>query len=209
MLFSRCGNKAAVLRDDLLEELCDSCVTVLAVEEYVTAANLGRLVREGDLVLLAVDNHATRKLVDEHCARLSDVTLISGGNDGVGLDGAGRERRGTFGNVQIHRRRAGREESPALSRFHPEIADPRDAHPDDVSCTAALARVPQLLFTNLATASALLNAFLLHLCGELDYAELAFDIRDGLMRPVPLPAGDARPESRCAPQPASRSGRNG
>jgi len=32
-----------------------------------------------DLVLLAVDNHATRKLVSDHCARLDNVCLISGG----------------------------------------------------------------------------------------------------------------------------------
>jgi hypothetical protein len=166
----------------------DSRLTLSAIEEYVTAENLDRLLVEGDVVLLAVDNHATRKLVGDHCAeRLVDVCLISGGNDGVGADSSGHPQRGTYGNVQIHRRRDGRDEMPPIATFHPEIADPRDALPTDVSCTEAMVSVPQILFTNLATASAMLNAFFLHACRCLDYPELCFDIGEGLMRPVQLP----------------------
>jgi hypothetical protein len=187
MLFSECGNKASVVRDDLLEFVEDGSLTLAAVEEYVDAGNLPRLVVEGDVVLLCVDNHATRKLVSDHCRRLSDVCLISGGNDGVGEDGAGRTQRGSFGNVQVHRRREGVDETPPIDAFHPEIESPRDTPPGDTSCTEALLSVPQLLFANLATASALLNAFFLHTCRELCYPELCFDIAEGLMRPVPLP----------------------
>ncbi len=186
MLFSRCGNKAAVLRDDLIGAARDSRVTLTAVEEYVSAENLPRLVREGDVVLLAVDNHATRKLVSDFCAELPNVVLISGGNDGVGEDPSGHKLRGTFGNVQIYRRVGGRDETPSLTAFHAEIAEPGDAAPHDISCTDALVSVPQLLFTNLATASAILNAFWLCDSGDLHYGELCFDVRDGLMRPVPL-----------------------
>jgi hypothetical protein len=188
MLFSRCGNKAAVVRDDLLDFVEDSRLTLSAIEEYVTAENLDRLIVDGDVVLLAVDNHATRKLVGDHCAsHLADVCLISGGNDGVGEDSSGHPQRGTYGNVQIHRRRRGCDETPPIATYHPEIADPRDALPTDLSCTEALASVPQILFTNLATASAMLNAFFLHACRCLGYPELCFDIAEGLMRPVPLP----------------------
>jgi hypothetical protein len=187
MLFSECGNKAAVVRDDLLDFVEDSPLTLAAVEEYANAGNLGRLVVDGDVVLLCVDNHATRKLVGDHCRGLRDVCLISGGNDGVGEDGAGRTQRGTFGNVQVYWRREGRDETPPIDAFHPEIEMPRDQLPDEVSCSEALLSVPQLLFTNLATASALLDAFLLHACRALGYAEVCFDIAEGLMRPVPLP----------------------
>jgi hypothetical protein len=42
-----------------------------------------------------------------------------------------------------------------------------------------------MLFTNLATASSILNTFLLHVCdGALHYSDLSFDTADGLMRPV-------------------------
>jgi hypothetical protein len=47
-----------------------------------------------------------------------------------------------------------------------------------------VAAVPQVLFANLAVASALLNTLWLHLCGALHYGELAFDIAEGFMRPV-------------------------
>jgi hypothetical protein len=187
MLFSREGNKAEVARDDLLEFTESSRLTVVAVPEFVTVENLPRLILEEDLVLLAVDNHATRKLVDDHCGRLADVCLISGGNDGVEDDPGGRRLRGTSGNVQIHLRCGGCDESPALGSFHPEIAVPRDALPTDVSCTEALVSVPQLLFTNLATASAILNAMFLQLCDALHYPELCFDIAAGAMRPLELP----------------------
>jgi hypothetical protein len=204
MLFSRCGNKAAVVRDDLVELVEDSCLTLSAIEEYVTSENLDRLIVDDDVVLLAVDNHATRKLVGDYCSeRLASVCLISGGNDGVGEDSSGRKQRGTYGNVQIYSRRGGRDQTPPIAAYHPEIANPRDALPTDLSCTEALASVPQILFTNLTTASAMLNAFFLHACRSLDYPELCFDVADGLMRPVQLPwRGDG--EARVVPEEANR-----
>ena len=65
MLFSSHGNKAAVVASELSGFLADSFLSVVAVEQFVTPENLPRLVREGDTVLLAVDNHATRKLVSD------------------------------------------------------------------------------------------------------------------------------------------------
>ena len=191
MLFSRCGNKAAVVREDLLLDLAeDTHLTLSAIEEYATAENLGRLLADGDVVFLAVDNHATRRLVGDHCREhLGDVCLISGGNDGIGEDTSGQRQRGTYGNVQIHLRRGGRDETPPIAAYHPEIANPRDTLPTDLSCTEALVSVPQILFANLTTAAAMLNTFFLHSCGQLGYPELCFDIADGLMRPVQLPWG--------------------
>lgn len=186
MLFSREGNKAAVVREDLLGLTEGSALTLVAVEEFATPENLARLVRRDDMVLLAVDNHATRKLVADHCATLDDVCLVSGGNDGVGADASGRPRRGTCGNVQVHRRRNGRDETPPLDAFHPEIATPRDRLPTEISCTDALVSVPQILFANLAAASAMLGTVFLAACDALDYPELCFDFERALMRPLPL-----------------------
>jgi hypothetical protein len=193
MQFSSCGNKAEVLRAELLATMADAPVSLLAVPEFVTPENVARLVREGDLVLCCVDNHATRKLLSDHCGTLADVCLISGGNDGVGDDGSGRTLRGTFANVQVYARKNGKDRSPPLTKFHPEIADPADHLPTDLSCTELLASVPQIVFTNLAAASAMLNAFWLYLCGALHYGELCLDVADGLMRPLPHP-GPHRPE---------------
>jgi hypothetical protein len=184
MVFSDFGNKAAVMRQELLGRFPDSALTVVAVEEYVTADNIGRLIHPGDLCLLAVDNHATRKLVNDHCAGLPSICLISGGNDGAGPDSSGTVRRGTFGNVQAYVRHDGKDLSYPLIRNHPEIEHPADRLPTDLNCTELIASVPQILFANLAVASAMLNSLWLYLCTELQYGELAFDIAEGLMRPV-------------------------
>ncbi|MHC4953584.1 MAG: ThiF family adenylyltransferase [Planctomycetota bacterium] len=184
MVFAHAGNKAAVLRDELTVHTVESRVTMVAVEEYVQPDNLDRLVRDRDLVLLAVDNHATRKLVSEHCSGLRNVCLISGGNDGAGADSSGRERRGTYGNVQMYMRREGEDRTPALTRHHPEIAEPADSMPHELSCQELYESVPQILFANLATASALLNTLFLVACDADHYDELHLDIHDGLMRPA-------------------------
>jgi hypothetical protein len=177
------GNKAAVLRDEMLEFAADSSLTIAAVEEFVTPDNIARLLRDDDIILLAVDNHATRKLVNDHCdQQLSRFCLISGGNDGIGEQPDGRLLRGTRGNCQIFAR--GQLNTPSLAWHHPEIADPQDRLPTDLNCTEILVSQPQNLLANLAAASAILNALWLYLCGSMHYSEAAFDIADAVMRPV-------------------------
>jgi molybdopterin/thiamine biosynthesis adenylyltransferase len=165
------GNKALVLARDLAAEFGD-VLTIEPVPEYVTRKNVDGIIQTGDLVFLAVDNHRTRHLVDLHCATLPDIALISGGNDGVEA-GA----RGTFGNVQLVHRRGGRPLTNTLGRFHPEIREPDDRSPAELGCTElAAAGAPQLLFTNFAVASAMLNTFYGWLQQEVAYEEVYLDI---------------------------------
>jgi len=187
MFFSDFGNKATIVVGDLLKSIGESSMLIYPVEQYITESNIEELIVDGDLVMLAVDNHATRLLVSDHCSTLDNVTLISGGNDGVGKDSAGHVVQGTYGNVQVHIRRDGEDITPSISAFHPEIANPTDVAPDDESCTDAIMSVPQIIFANLAAASAMLNAFYLHVCNDLGYDEVCFDIRAALMRPIELP----------------------
>ncbi len=63
----RYGNKATVLSEELLPQLQGSRLTVTALDEYVTPENISRVIHEGDTVILAVDNHSTRKLVSDFC----------------------------------------------------------------------------------------------------------------------------------------------
>jgi hypothetical protein len=180
------GSKAAVVCDELLDFAADSRLTIAAVEQYVTPENIAQLLHNGDIILLAVDNHATRKLVNDFCAKhLKQFCLISGGNDGIGDQPDGRRLRGSRGNCQIFAR--GQRNSPSLTQFHPEIADPSDQLPTDLNCTQILASQPQNLLANLAAASAILNALWIYLCDQLHYSEVAFDIADAVMRPIPLP----------------------
>jgi hypothetical protein len=146
---------------------------------YVTPYNLRKLIDERDLVFLAVDNHSTRRSVSNRCRKLRDVLLISGGNDGID-----DHRAGTFGNVMVYERRAGRDLTNPLSRFHPEIASPQDKRPDEIGCAALAQSAPQLLFTNLAVAAAMLAAFYGWLTDRLDYEEVFLDIAGAKLQTV-------------------------
>lgn len=200
-------NKALALQARLGPALRGGSLTLAAVPEHVTPANVARLVRGGprESVLLCVDNHATRKLVADHARGLDDIVLVSGGNDGIGPDGAGVVRHGTAGNVQVFLRRGGRDLTPAITDHHPEIADPRDRRPDEAGCGELARAAPQLLFTNLFTASCMLATWWLHACDALEYSEMVFDIGAG--RAAPLVALN-RPRSR-RPSNGRRSAREG
>ncbi len=173
--FPRLGNKAEVKARELAQEF--EALSLRAVPEYVTAANADRLIVAGDVVFLMVDNHASRRLVDEHAAGLADLTLISGGNDFED------------GNIQVYLRRDGLDLTPRLSRYHPEIARPEDRHPAELSCEELMAAgAPQLLFTNLMVAALMLNAFYALGRDLPGYCEVYLDIRQNLSRPVSRPA---------------------
>ena len=169
--FRAAGNKARVKAEEVAQEFPG--LSVRAVPEFVTAANAADWIRSGDVVFLGVDNHRTRKVISDHCERLADLLLISGGNEW------------TDGNVQVYCREGGRDLSAPLTRFHPEIAFPGDGSPADASCDAAAAAgAPQLLFTNLAVASAMLNAFYAWQQGGIGYGEVYLDILAGRSQPV-------------------------
>jgi len=176
--FPAAGNKAQVKAAELAREF--AALSLRAVPEFIHAGNAAALVRPGDVVFLAVDNHSTRKAVSDHCRTLRDAVLISGGNEL------------TDGNVQVYVRRAGEDVTLPLTRFHPEIADPSDRSPAEMSCDE-LARegAPQLLFTNLAVASAMLNAFYAWEQGALAYGEVYLDIVQARANPVPRPPARA------------------
>lgn len=179
MRFTRLENKAVAMARELADAFGD-VLTIEPVPAYVTEANVAAIVTAADLVLLAVDNHRTRHLLDVHCTGLADVLLISGGNDGV-EDG----ETGTFGNVQVVRRVAGQALTSTLGRFHPEIETPADRHPAERGCAElAEAGAPQLLFTNLAVASAMLSAFYGMLRGGVRYEEVYLDIAANRVVPM-------------------------
>ncbi len=169
-VFEDFGNKAAITAHELARDF--TAVSVRAIKEYVTMSNVKRIVEEGDVVFLAVDNHATRKLVNDHCFRLSDVALISGGNEF------------TDGTIQIYLRQGGQNLTPPLTHLHPEIEFPEDRNPADGSCLQLEESSPQLIITNLAVATGMLEAFYALEQGQLNWSESYFDILTGAKRPV-------------------------
>ena len=143
-----------------------------AVPLYLDEGNVDEVIREGDMVVLAVDNHRTRAIVDRLICGLREATLISGGNDEID------------GNVQLVRRRDGVSLDATLVEIHPEIATALDGPASGEGCAARMAERPQLLVTNLMVASAMLNC-LWSICeaGSAPYSEVFLDVVQNAARP--------------------------
>jgi len=157
---------------EALAEAYRGALAIQAVADYLTEANVATVIREGDIVLLAVDNHWTRFVVDRHLATLDEVTLISGGNDE------------TDGNVQLVRRRNGEFVDGGLAEIHGEIGRATEAEfAHRNGCERQADERPQLVVTNLMVASAMLNclwAVLEH--GSVSYSEVYLDVISNAMR---------------------------
>ena len=177
--FHRFGNKAEITKEWMEEMFPSLCFraepeyVANLTNEHVTLDNLSRLVYNGDIVFLCVDNHVSRKMVSDYGENLSDITVFSGGNEL------------TYGNVQIFIRKEGVNVTlPLANKFHPEIANPKDMHPLAAGCMQMLPRMPQLVFTNNMAAAIMLNAFYAHLQGAVMADEIYFDVITGSCRPV-------------------------
>jgi hypothetical protein len=183
---------ATVLACELAQVYGDR-VTLIPVPDYVTPENVAELIGEGDIVFCLPDNHFTRRVVELRCGELRDVALFCGGNDGIE-----NGKTGTFGNVQVYLRSNGRDLTNPISRFHPEIETPADRGPGAAGCAAQLTSAPQLAFTNLAVASALLGSFYAWRCGKLGWEEAYLDLLLGRQVPV---RREVTPPSSDAPSP--------
>lgn len=177
----RHGNKA-----EETAEILSGLFPKLSVEakpRYVDVENMYLFVREDDVVFLAVDNHATRKIVAEHVATLQNILLISGGNEEYD------------GNTQVHLREGGRDRTPPLTWQHPEIQSPADKHPGERACGELIAEgsAPQLLAVNFMIAALMLSAFTLWLQEKpLSYGGCYLNLLSGNVRPESLKYWNAR-----------------
>jgi hypothetical protein len=179
MCFQTLGNKAEVKAAEAIQTLAPCHLSIVPVNQYVGTENIADLIKPGDHVFLCVDNHPTRRLVSEHCQKLKEVALFSGGNEGVDPP---RER-GVYGNVQIHIRKHGRDVTAPLTKFHPEIARAEGDLPGGPNCGELALSTPQILFANLAVASALCSAFFAYATGNLHYGEVKLDILENRLLP--------------------------
>jgi molybdopterin/thiamine biosynthesis adenylyltransferase len=175
--FSVCENKADHTAAKMKDEFPK--IHFRSKGEYLTEDNVITSIREGDTVLLCVDNHATRKLISDRCEELDNVTLISGGNDY------------TDGNVIMYRRENGKDVGKPPTKLYPKIANPEDKNPGvltDVErqgCQQEAQTNPQLLFTNLAIASTMLNCYYAHEQGKANFEQVYVDILTQRSRPAP------------------------
>lgn len=161
--FINMGNKAEAKVNEL--ELKFTTTNYEFSPIYVNEANIGTVIKSDDIVFLCVDNHKTRMIVSNYCKTLPNVTLISGGNEL------------TDGNVQIYVRQDGKDITPDLCMYHPEIKNPDDRLPDEMSCEELAQSDPQLYFTNLGVAFFMCCAFYTTVIkNKKEKSEVYFDI---------------------------------
>ena len=169
--FKKKGNKAEV-KEEELQELFPN-IYFKSKPEYVDDSNVVSMIRDGDIVFLCVDNHSTRKTVSKRCEELNDIVLISGGNDY------------TDGDVNVFIRKNGadgKDHNRTLTELFPKIANPEDKNPstltedDREGCERESEDNPQLLFTNLAIASAMCNCYYACEQNKLNFERVCVDI---------------------------------
>jgi len=156
------GNKASVKASELRARY--EKINYTDIPYFVDENILPKVIEEGDTVFLAVDNHKTRKLVSDYAKNLKDITIISGGNDLVD------------GNVQIYVREGGEDITPSLTDYHPEIENPEDKLPNEMSCEELQNSEPQLFFTNLGVATIMCWSYYNIKNKDLKSSEIYFDI---------------------------------
>lgn len=162
--FDALGNKAEVKAQQLSTQFPRAEFKV--VKEFIDTKNVGNIISEKTIVFLCVDNHKTRKIVSEHCSTLQNIVVISGGNEM------------TDGNVQIFIRKGGADQTPSLLTYHPEIANPVDKLPSEMSCEELASSSPQLYFANLGVAVFMCWAFynIINSKKPITKSEIYFDL---------------------------------
>jgi len=142
---------------DVLADICEQTVPtgsldVRTINEYITPRTFDRYHRgwytDGTVVFSCVDNHKSRVYLEQLIGNLQNGLLISGGNDEYS------------GQAQLFCRKDGENLTPPISHFAPEILseeDPNNIFPDEDDCSAEYEDRPQLILTNFAAASSMLN----------------------------------------------------
>lgn len=137
--FNLMGNKAETKLSEL--SLKFDSINFSAIPQYVNESNISSIIYDSSIVFLCVDNHKSRMIINNYCMKLHSVILISGGNEL------------TDGNAQLYVRKGGKDLTPDLCAYHPEIANPTDKLPEEMSCEELSQSQPQLYFTNLGVAT--------------------------------------------------------
>lgn len=151
---------------------------IFPVATFLGKKNIGKLVRSGDIVLIAVDNYSVRALVEQHGHTLDRLVVINGGNES------------TDGSCQLWVRHDGKNVSPPLSHCHPEIAYKSANDRAAMSCEARgkIKGGEQTIVANMASALMMLNMLRQHHQNSVPKVghEVYFDLDTLAMRPEDL-----------------------
>lgn len=112
-----------------------------------TKIEAAQLLDEDQIVFAVVDNYKARALLCEVAGSFNNIDVFMGGNDDE-----------LFGSVYHYQRRNGEDVTAPPSYWHPELEDPPDRNPGDLSCQerAQIEGGTQLVATNRMVAAYML-----------------------------------------------------
>jgi molybdopterin/thiamine biosynthesis adenylyltransferase len=122
---------------------------VIAHLEWVGEDNISDVIKNNDTVLVCADNMAVRRVINDHCKTLNDITCINGGNEKH------------TGSVQLFQRRHGKPETPALDFRSPEFDAANDEEDRSHMSCAEIAVLPggeQTMIANQTVAAMMMAA---------------------------------------------------
>jgi molybdopterin/thiamine biosynthesis adenylyltransferase len=121
-----------------------------AVASFLTPELAENTLREGDRVILAVDNYGVRALVDKIASEMSDFTVINPGNEDW------------TATCQVHIRRNGQNVTPRITYMHDEIAEGNMVPAaEDIDCAVkAVTGEEQTIGANMIAAAMALNGMI-------------------------------------------------
>ena len=172
-------------------------IDIAAYPEYLTAeTNLKEIgVEDGSIVVGAVDNGSTRRLLHEKLHQWRHIVYVDCGNSAVTVPNdpnhidryqlAAIKNSGWEGQVVVGVRANGRDVLPFPGEVFPDLIEP-DQLPTEVSCGEVVVSNPQRLFTNLMAATmVLLYLHTMLVDGMILHHRKFFEARKGWIRSEP------------------------
>ena len=151
-------------------------LTISYVDKYVNEDNISRIVKDGDVVLLCVDNNKTRKLFEDYTDKLKNITIISGGNELYD------------GNIMIMQKKDEQMLTRKFSELHPELKNPTDKSPDEMSCEELEESAPQIGLVNATVADLMRRTLYAMISGRgINYDEIFVNCNTGMEKANTIP----------------------
>lgn len=155
--------------------------TIMYVDKYINIDNISKIVSDDDVVLLCVDNNKTRKLFEDYFENINTLTVISGGNELYD------------GNVMITQKVKGEFTSRKFSEMHPELSEPTDRSPDEMSCEELEDSAPQIGIVNATVGDLMRRTLYAMMSGRgINYDEIFVNCQTGMEKAVLNPISKER-----------------
>lgn len=191
-IFSKLGNKAQVIRNDLAPLFPSTSIIALSAwvvsegkqsknadpdEPGISKMAPSQILQENDFVFPLVDNFAARLLMFDAAANYDNIDIITGGNEDD-----------LTGSTWHHCRREGKNVTRHPLEIHTYLADHTGKNPGELSCEerAKLEGGTQILAANMGVASLLLAKVSAYMLGtseqkaqQLSVVETQFDWSTG------------------------------